>query len=94
MHPPTFLLSHKLSTWPECFLEIRCERCEQRRLTIAVKGLMRWYGDRTFREIISRLRCKYCRRRPAVIHLQAFQKIVADGDPAVTWSLEIVTKTT
>ena len=90
MHPPRFLQSHMLSDWPECFLEIRCRWCEQRSMTIAVKGLMRWYGNKTFAEILSRLRCKFCRRRPSAVFLSTMRP----GDPAATqrgqWTIVLV----
>jgi hypothetical protein len=90
MHPPPFLVSHMLSAWAECSLEIYCERCERRRMTIAVKGLTSWYGNRTFAEVLSRLRCKYCRRSPAAVYLYASQAIAADEEPAAHWTLEII----
>jgi hypothetical protein len=32
--------------------------------TIQVAGLIRWHGDKTSAEIVRRLRCMFCRRRP------------------------------
>lgn len=71
MHPPKFLPDHRLSDWPECVLEIRCRICGGRSASCAVKGLIRWYGDRTFAEVLARLRCKYCRKKPAPVYLCA-----------------------
>ena len=59
-------------------------------MTIAVKGLLRWYGNRTFAEVLSRLRCKYCRRSPAAVYLHAAQNSAAGGKPAAHWTFEIL----
>lgn len=88
MHPPRFLQSHMLSDWPECFLEMRCRWCHQRSMTVAVKGLMRWYGNKTFAEVLSRLRCKFCRRTPASVCLLASKRSGADS-AAPDWALEL-----
>lgn len=55
MHPPRFLQSHRLSDWPECVLEIHCERRGGRSATCAIRGLMQWYGNLSFAEIFRRL---------------------------------------
>jgi len=93
MHPPRFLRTHLLSQWPECSLEIGCRRCETRTMTIAVKGLMRWYGNRSFADILDRLRCKYCRRRPTTVRLHAMRGNDAVSDALTSWSLQIVSET-
>jgi hypothetical protein len=89
MHPPRFLISHLLSDWPECFLEIRCRPCGDRSSQCAIKGLIRWYGDRTFAEVLARIKCKYCRKRPARVYLCASQhREGCKGLP--DWAVEIV----
>lgn len=90
MHPPRFLQSQLLSDWPDCFLEIGCARCEERSFTIAVKGLRRWYGNLTFAELVSRLRCKYCGRKPGSVQLLASYSRYAGEKPAPDWTLTIV----
>jgi hypothetical protein len=89
MHPPRFLLSHFLSDWPECFLEFRCERCGERSSTIAVKGLQRWYGNLPFADLLARLRCKYCRKKPTSVYLCASQHRTARMGPSPDWAIEL-----
>jgi hypothetical protein len=89
MHPPRFLRSQRLSDWPECFLEIACPLCEQRSFTIAVKGLLRWYGDRAFAEVLARLRCKFCRRKPGSVLLHASYGRENGGQQTSDWTLTI-----
>ncbi len=88
MHPPRFLQSHLLSDWPECFLEMRCRWCHERRMAVAVKGLMRWHGNKTFAEVLARLRCKFCRRTPASVRLLA-SKPSGEDSAATGWTLEL-----
>lgn len=66
---PTFSYNHRLSVWRDYRLQLHCCRCEQRSTSIAVAGLIRWHGDQTFAEILSRLRCMFCRQRPTFISL-------------------------
>lgn len=82
-----FSYSHRLSVWRDYRLEMHCCRCEQRSTSIEVRGLIRWHGDRTFAEILSRLRCMFCRQRPTFVSLCS----LAAGDTGVKhgaiWSL-------
>jgi hypothetical protein len=90
MHPPKFLYSHTLSLWPDCYLEMHCHRCEQRSAVIQVKGLLRWYGNRTFAEILSRLRCQFCRRRPSAVSLISERGEDASTTQPARWTLPLV----
>lgn len=90
MHPPQFLLSQLLSDWPDCILEMRCVRCNGRSMTCAVKGLMRWYGNCSFAVLLSRLKCKFCRRAPSPVYLCASPHRVFSDGPTPDWSIEIV----
>lgn len=82
-----FSYNHRLSVWRDYRLEMHCCRCEQRTTSIEVKGLIRCHGDRTFAEILSRLRCMFCRQRPTFVSLCS----MTAGDTAVKhgggWSL-------
>jgi hypothetical protein len=93
MHPPKFLRTHLLSQWPECSLEIGCRRCETRTMTIAVKGLMRWYGNRSFADILDRLRCKYRRRRATTVRLHAARADEVAPNALTSWCLQIISET-
>jgi hypothetical protein len=82
-----FSYNHRLSVWRAYRLEMHCCRCEQRSTSIEVKGLIRWHGDRTFAEILARLRCMFCRQRPTFVSLCS----IAADDTAMkngaSWSL-------
>jgi hypothetical protein len=66
---PTFSYRHRLSVWRDYRLKMHCCRCEQRSTSIEVAGLIRWHGDKTFAEIVRRLRCMFCRQRPTFLSL-------------------------
>src|ERR1700759_3991288 len=68
MHPPTFRMQHRLSDWPQRRIEVRC--CG-RQTDLPTRYLAERYGDRTFNEILSRLRCPKCGSRPAPVYLCA-----------------------
>ncbi len=79
-----------LSDWPDCVLEIRCHLCGGRSSQCAVKGLIHWYGDRTFAEILKRIRCKFCRRRPAPVYLCASHIREGCKGPDPDWAIELL----
>ena len=62
MHPPPFRLGQRLSDWPDCCLELHCCRGQP---VFPVRLLIRDHGDRTFAEVLTKLRCKQCRKPPA-----------------------------
>jgi len=69
MPVPTFSYLHKLSVWRDYRLQMHCCCCHQRNTTIQVAGLIRWHGDKTFAQIVRRLRCTFCRQRPTFLAL-------------------------
>jgi hypothetical protein len=92
MHPPTFLESQHLSDWPDCFLEVRCNRCIGRSSVSPVKGLLRWHGDAPFAEVLKRLKCKYCRHTPTFVYLCASQVRTACMGQPTGWAIELVSR--
>lgn len=93
MHPPAFLMSHMLSDWQECFLEVKCERCMGRSSLSSVKGLMRWHGNASFGEVLNRLRCKFCRRKPTFVYLCASRFRTAYKESPAGWAIELLSRT-
>ncbi len=69
MPPAKFSRHHRLSVWRDYRLHMHCCRCEERTTYIEVAGLIRWHGDKTFTEILRRLRCMHCKGRPTFIFL-------------------------
>jgi hypothetical protein len=82
-----FSYGQRLSVWRDYRLEMHCCRCEQRTTSIEVKGLIRWHGDRTFAEILSRLRCMFCRQRPTFVSLCSGTAGDAAVKHSASWSL-------
>jgi hypothetical protein len=66
---------------------MHCCRCEQRSTHIDVAGLIRFYGDKTFAEILPRLRCMFCKQRPTFLSLAAVAQRDAGDMQGSTWSL-------
>jgi hypothetical protein len=86
MHPSPFHMGHRLSDWPDCRLELHC--C--RGATIyPVRLLAKDRGDRTFAEILPRLRCRRCKGTPAPVYLCAGHRERNLGSPA-DWAIELV----
>jgi hypothetical protein len=90
MHPPAFLMSHMLSDWQECFLEVKCQRCRGRGSLSSVKGLMRWHGNASFSAVLNRLRCKFCKRKPSFVYLCASRSRTAGEGCQADWALELL----
>ena len=88
MHPPKFSFEQRLSDWPACALELTC--CKGI-LLIPVPLLLRQHGDRTFNDLLQRLRCDRCGRLPAPVYLCAshFRKGNSLGTTA-DWAVELV----
>lgn len=82
-----FSYRHKLSVWRDYRLEMHCCRCEQRSTSIEVRGLIRFYGDKTFAEILARLRCMFCRQRPTLISLCSIAAGDSHQNLTASWSL-------
>jgi hypothetical protein len=88
MHPPDFSLTHKLSDWPDCRLEIGCP-CSARVVVVPVRTLLE-RGDRAFGRAISALRCSSCRGKPAPVYLVAGLTRQACMGPPPSWTVELV----
>lgn len=82
-----FSYRHRLSVWRDYRLEMHCCRCEQRTTGMEVAGLIRFYGDKTFAEIIRRLRCMFCKQRPTFIALCSMATSDAGEKHGARWSL-------
>jgi hypothetical protein len=86
MHPPAFRHSHYLSDWPSCGVEVICCRGTT---VIPVKMLIRDHGDRTFEDLLSRLRGSRCRGGPKRAYLCAGHREYSGGAPA-DWAIELI----
>jgi hypothetical protein len=84
--PPPFRLEHRLSAWPDCRLELKCCRGAT---ILPVRLLAQDYGDRTFAELLRRLRCAKCKRPPAPVYLCAGHREHNHG-AAADWAIELV----
>ncbi len=59
-------------------------------VVLPVRLLIEQHGDRTFAEVLARLKCKSCRQAPAPVYLVAgHQRTFCYGGPP-DWSLELV----
>ncbi len=90
MHPPPFLMSHRLLDWPDCHLEVHC--CKG--VTVwPVRLLHEKHGNHTFESLLKRLRCSQCRRfRPAPVYLCAGRSREFAGGAAPDWAIELIAK--
>ena len=86
MHPPSFLLAHRLLDWPEWSLEVRC--CKGIVL-YPVRLLAEKHGNRTFKNVLRGLRCRRCGRKPAPVFLCAGHRLHSGGAPP-DWAVELV----
>jgi hypothetical protein len=68
VHPPPFRRQQRLSDWPDCRLELHCCRGQS---VYPVRLMLRDHGDRTFAEVLAKLRCRQCGRPPAPVYLCA-----------------------
>jgi hypothetical protein len=90
MHPPKFRKDHRLSDWPDCYLELRCQAGCGRIVIPPIALLMRELGDTTFAEMLPKLRCRQCRAKPAPVFLCASFHRSHCGGPAPDWAIELV----
>jgi hypothetical protein len=88
VHPPPFRLAHRLSDWPDCKLELSCCRGKT---VYPLRLLTQRHGNRSFAEILARLRCGKCKRPPAPVYLCAGHREHNHGAPA-DWAIELVPK--
>lgn len=88
MHPPPFLLQHRLMDWPECFLELHC--CKGTTV-YPVRLLAERRGNPTFAETLARLRCSTCGgKAQGPVYLCAGQSREFHGGGPPDWSIMIV----
>ena len=86
MHPPPFLLTHHLSDWPDCQLELKC--CKGVSL-YPTKLLIQKHGDLAFQTVLKRLKCAACGKQPSPVYLCAGHRNHSGG-AAADWSIELV----
>ena len=87
-HPPAFLLSHRLLDWPKCWLEVHCAVCKSTILH-PTKLLAERHGNRSFQEVLGRMRCKKCGAPPETVYLCAGHRTRCGGPPP-DWAIELV----
>lgn len=88
MHPPPFSLTHLLSDWPDCCLELRC-RCSPRVVLLPVR-LMLEQGHRPFEQVVAALRCSACQGKPGPAYLVAGHHRGVRPGPSPDWSVQLV----
>lgn len=88
MHPPQFSMTHHLSEWPDCFLEVRCP-CSPRVIMLPVRMLLET-RDRTFATVLAALRCKACGGKPAPVYIVAGHERSPTHGPPPSWAVELV----
>ena len=87
-HPPTWRRGQRLLEWPDCCIEVRCG-CGSASMT-PCKLMALQHGNRTFAEVLGRLRCKRCRAAPKETYLVAgHHRTFGSGGPPPDWSLPI-----
>jgi hypothetical protein len=87
VHPPRFLPIHRLSDWPDCYLEVHC--CKGI-VQMPVRMLIERYGNLTFGDVLKQLRCGKCHRKaPAPVYLCASHHKGFMGGPAPDWNIVI-----
>jgi hypothetical protein len=86
VHPPPFRPGQRLSDWPDCRLELHCCRGQS---VFPVRLLLRDHGDRTFAQVLAKLRCRQCGKPPAPVYLCAGHRQHNMGAPP-DWAIELV----
>ena len=86
--PLPFSPEHRLSHWLACSLEVRCP-CSPRVALIPIR-LLRGDVDRRLKDVVSALRCRLCRGRPAPVYLVAGQHRQRCGGAGPNWAVEVV----
>ena len=88
MHPPVWNQSHRLLDWSGCSLDLACS-CGSS-VMYPCKLLAQRHGNRTFVDVVPRLVCKQCRKRPSIVYLVAgFHRTIGHGGPQPDWSLPL-----
>jgi predicted RNA-binding Zn-ribbon protein involved in translation (DUF1610 family) len=88
MHPPDFNPNHRLSDWPDCFIEAGCPQCGK--TTIVSVKMLRGGGDALLVGIAGRLRCAACGVKAAPVYLLAGRTRSFMGGPRPDWAIELV----
>ena len=89
MHPPLFRIQQLLSDWPDCWLELSCSSCGRK--AIYPVGMMhKQFGDRSFEQLMPRLKCKGCGASPAPVYLGARHPRGHGGGPPPDWAVLLV----
>ena len=86
-HPPRFWPEQRMLDWPECRIELRCG-CGVVTL-YPTKLLAARHGNRSFGEVLGRVRCKECKGRPVAAWLCAGHRSRNGGAPA-DWAIELI----
>lgn len=89
MHPPAFAITHRLSDWPDCSIEVRCG-CTGRMVMISVKLALRQGRDRIFQEFVAALRCRNRGAKPAPVYLVVGHHREWCGGPSPCWAVQLV----
>ena len=89
MHPPPFSAEHRLSDWPECWLELHCP-CSPGTKLYPIRLLLQRHGDRRFGAVLIQLRCGACQGKPAPVYLVAGCHRTFCYGPPPNWCVELV----
>ncbi len=88
MHPPPFLLWHRLLDWPDCHLELTC--CKGTVL-YPVRLLAQTKGNATYEEVLRKLKCSACGAKPlGPIYLCAGKARRHNWGAPPDWAIEIM----
>jgi phage FluMu protein Com len=91
LRPPPFRLNHRLSDWAECWLEMKCPKCNGRQSISPIKLIIAKHGERTFLDLIRKLRCSVCGELAAPVYLCASaSRTGGHGGAPPNWAIEIV----
>ena len=88
LHPPAFLLTQRLLDWPQCRIEMNCGSCGSTVL-VPTKLLAERHGNRTFAEVLGRVKCGRCKTPPESVYLCAGHRTQHGGPPA-DWAIELL----
>lgn len=89
-HPPHWNQNDRLLEWPECILDLSCASCRSS-CGYPCKLLAQRHGNRTFVDVVPRLRCKQCGKPPHEVYLVAgHHRTFRSGGPPPDWSLPLV----
>jgi hypothetical protein len=58
--------------------------------SLPTRFLAQQYGNRTFAEVLPRLRCRKCFQKPAPVYLCEGQRTTGKGGQGAGWAIELV----